>query len=93
MPKGLSARQRLQRSLRTKRGRTNHAKRGVSVEPVIGQMNDRQSAGQVCMRGLGACRGEWHLHAAVHTLRNVHPASVRYRAAGGRMDEKHENRA
>jgi hypothetical protein len=20
------------------------------------------------MRGLGACRGEWHVHAAVHTL-------------------------
>jgi hypothetical protein len=30
MPKGLSARQRMQRTLRTKRGRTIHAKRGAS---------------------------------------------------------------
>jgi hypothetical protein len=58
MPKGLSARQRMQRTLRTKRGRTIHAKRGASVEPVFGQMKDRQGAGQFCMRGLGACRGE-----------------------------------
>jgi hypothetical protein len=56
-------------------------------------MEHRQGAGQVCMRGLGACRGERHVHAAVHTLRNVHPASVRYRAAGGLMNDKQENRA
>jgi hypothetical protein len=93
MPKGLWARQRLQRGLRTKRGRTNHAKRGVSVEPVIGQMKDRQSARQFSMRGPAACRREWHVHAAVRTLGNVHPASVRYRAAGGRMNDKQENRA
>jgi transposase len=93
MPKGLSARQRMQRKLRTKRGRTIYAKRGVSVEPVIGQMKDRQGAGQFSMRGLGACRGEWHLQSAVHNLRKLHRESVRRRAAGGRMDEKQENRA
>jgi hypothetical protein len=60
MPKGLSARQRLQRSLRTKRGRTIYAKRGASVEPVISQMKHRRRAGQVSMRSLGACRGAWH---------------------------------
>jgi hypothetical protein len=53
MPKGLSARQRLQRVLRTKRGRTIHAKRGASVEPVSGQTKHRQGAGEFCMRGLG----------------------------------------
>jgi hypothetical protein len=93
MPKGLSARQRMQRKLRTKRGRTIYAKRGVSVEPVSGQMKDRQGAGQFSMRGLGACRGEWHVRAAVHTLRTLHRESVRRRAAVGRMDEKRENRA
>jgi hypothetical protein len=60
MPKGLSVHQRLQRTLRTKRGRTIYAKRGASVEPVIGQMKHRRGAGQVSMRGLGACRGAWH---------------------------------
>jgi hypothetical protein len=60
MLKGLSVHQRLQRTLRTKRGRTIYAKRGASVEPVIGQMKHRRGAGQVSMRGLGACRGAWH---------------------------------
>jgi hypothetical protein len=76
MPQGLSARQRLQRTLRTKRGRTIYAKRGVSVEPVISQMKDRQGAGQFSMRGLGACRGEWHLQSAVHNLRTLHREPV-----------------
>jgi hypothetical protein len=93
MPKGLSARQRLQRTLRTKRGRTIHTKRGASVEPVSGQMKHRQGAGQFSMRGLGACQGEWHVHAAVHKLRKLQRESVRCRAAGGRMDKKQENRA
>jgi hypothetical protein len=57
-----------------------------------GQVKDRQGAGQFSMRGLGSCRGEWHVHAAVHTLRTLHRGSVRRRAAGGRMDETQENR-
>ena len=93
IPKGISARQRMQRKLRTRRGRTIYAKRGASVEPVFGQMKDRQGVGQFSMRGLGACRGEWHLHAAVHNLRKLHRESARRRAAGSRMDEKQENRA
>jgi transposase len=88
MPKGLSARQRLQRTPRTKRGRTIHAKRGASVEPVFDQMKGRQGAGPFSRRGLGACRGEWHLQAAVHELRKLHRASVRRRPAGGRMKSR-----
>jgi hypothetical protein len=93
MPKGLSARQRMQRKLRTKRGRAIYAKRGASVEPVFGQMKDRQGAGQFSMRGLDACRGAWHVQSAVQTLRTLHPEPVRCSAAGGRMDEKQGNRA
>jgi hypothetical protein len=33
------------------------------------------------------------VHAAVHTLRTLHREPVRHMAAGGRMDEKHENRS
>jgi hypothetical protein len=83
----------MQRKLRTKRGRTIYAKRGVSVELVIGQMKDRQGAGEFSMRALGACLGAWHLRAAVHNLRKLQRESVRRRAAGGRMDEKQERRA
>jgi len=85
LPKGLSARQRMQRKLRTKRGRAIYALRGASVEPVFGQMKQRQGAGQFSMRGLAACQGEWHLHAAVHNLRKLHRASVQRRARGGQM--------
>jgi transposase len=85
MPKGLSARQRMQRKLRTKRGRAIYALRGASVEPVFGQMKERQGAGQFSMRGLAACQGEWHLHAAVHNLRKLHRESVQRRARGGQM--------
>jgi len=93
MPKGISARQRMQRKLRTKRGRAIYAQRGASVEPVFGQMKDHQGAGQFSMRGLGACQGEWHLHAAVHNLRKLHRDSVRRRAAGSQMAGKQADKA
>ena len=85
MPKGLSARGRMQRKLRTKRGRAIYAQRGASVEPVFGQMKERQGAGQFSMRGLGDCQGEWQLHANVHNLRKLHRESVRRREAGRQM--------
>lgn len=85
LPKELSARSRMQRKLRTKRGRAIYAQRGASVEPVFGQMKERQGAGQFSMRGLGACQGEWHLQAAVHNLRKLHRESVRRQPAGGQM--------
>ena len=72
----------MQRKLRTKRGRALYRQRGSSVEPVFGQMKERQGAGRFSMRGLQACRGEWHLHAAVHNLRKLHRESVRRTIAG-----------
>src|SRR5829696_2015712 len=77
IPKGLSARGRMERKLRTKRGRAIYRRRGASVEPVFGQMKERQGAGRFSMRGLDQCRGEWHLHAAVHDLGKLHRESVR----------------
>ncbi len=44
IPKGLSARGRMERKLRTKRGRAIYRRRGASVEPVFGQMKERQGA-------------------------------------------------
>jgi transposase len=90
MPKGLSARERMQRKLRTKRGRAIYRQRGASVEPVFGQMKERQDAGRFSMRGLVACRGEWHLQAATHNLRKLHRASVRRaRSATARHPNRH----
>jgi transposase len=78
MPKGLSARERMQRKLRTQRGRAIYRQRGASVEPVFGQMKERQGASRFSMRGLTACRGEWHLQAATHNLRKLHRATVHH---------------
>jgi hypothetical protein len=74
MPNSLAARQRMDRNLRTKRGRALYRQRGAAIEPVFGQMKDRQGAGRFSMRGLERCRGEWHLDAAVHNLRKLHRA-------------------
>jgi hypothetical protein len=51
--------------------------RGAAIEPVFGQLKDRQGADRFSMRGLERCRGEWQLDAAVHNLRKLHRDSVR----------------
>ena len=90
MPKALSARGRMERKLRTKRGRALYRQRGLSVEPMFGQIKDRQGADRFSMRGLGRCRGEWQLDAAVHNLRKLHRESVRRleNAANGRQENR-----
>jgi len=86
-PKTMKARPRMQRKLRTQRGRARYRQRGASVEPVFGQMKDRQGARRFSMRGLDRCRGEWLLDAAVHNLRKLHRASIR------RMEKAEEQTA
>ena len=76
-PKNMKVRERMQRKLRTKRGRTRYRQRGASVEPVFGQMKHRQGARRFSMRGLDRCRGEWLLDTAVQNLRKLHRHSVR----------------
>jgi len=75
-PKNMTARQRMDRKLATKRGRALYRLRGQTVEPVFGQMKERQAADRFSMRGIETCRGEWKLQAAVHNLRKLHRESV-----------------
>jgi transposase len=77
MLRNMTARQRMDRKLRTRHGRERYRRRGAMVEPVFGQTKDRQGARRFSMRGLARCRGEWHLHAAVHNLRKLHSECVR----------------
>lgn len=88
MPKGITARGRMERKLRTKRGRAIYRQRGAAVEPVFGQMKDRQGADRFSMRGLERCRGEWQLDAAVHNLRKLHRESARRAEKAGNGGEK-----
>jgi hypothetical protein len=73
----MTARERMDRKLHTKHGRARYRRCGASVEPVFGQMKDRQDARRFSMCGLERCRGEWNLQAAVHNIRKLHRESVR----------------
>ena len=77
IPKAMRRRERMERKVRTKRGRARYRRRGATVEPVFGQVKDRQGARRFSMRGRERCRGEWLLDAAVHNLRKLHSDSVR----------------
>jgi transposase len=92
-PKNMTARERMDRKLRTKHGRERYRRRGASVEPVFGQMKDRQGARHFSMRGLERCRGEWNLHAAGHNMRKLHRESARRAEKARKQVEKGARRA
>ena len=88
MPIHLTARQRMERKLLTKRGRDLYRRRGQTVEPVFGQMKGTQGADRFMVRGLTACAGEWTLHCVAHNLKKLHAHRVR-RTANGRRPTLH----
>jgi hypothetical protein len=81
IPKDATARERMARTLRTKRGRAHYARRKAIVEPVFGQMKTRQRAGALRLRGLSGARGEWLLHVLCHNLRKLENAGFTPAAA------------
>ena len=68
IPAGLSAKQRMARKLRTKKGRQMYAKRKGMIEPIFGQWKQVLGFRQFSLRGLASMRGEWRLMATVHNL-------------------------
>ena len=68
IPKGLSARDRMRRKLRTKRGRERYALRMETVEPVFGQIKQGRGYRQFLMRGLAKVNREWLLTCTGHNL-------------------------
>jgi transposase len=68
IPDGLSAKQRMARKLRTKKGRSMYAKRKGMIEPIFGQLKQVLGFRQFSVRGLLSMRGEWRLMATVHNL-------------------------
>lgn len=67
-PAGLSIKDRMARKLRTKRGRTEYAKRKKIVEPVFGQVKAVRGLRQVLRRGVEAARTEWAFFCTTHNL-------------------------
>jgi transposase len=68
IPKDLSAKQRMARKLRTKKGRERYAKRKGMIEPIFGQIKQVLGFRQFSLRGLASMRGEWRLLCLVHNL-------------------------
>jgi transposase len=68
IPGNLSAKQRMARKLRTKKGRTEYAKRKGIIEPIFGQLKQVLGFRQFSLRGLAQMRGEWRILCAVHNL-------------------------
>ena len=71
IPTSATARERMARKLRTKRGRAAYARRKAIVEPVFGQMATLQDGKRLLLRGIDGARGEWRLLAACHNLRKI----------------------
>jgi transposase len=72
--KDATAKQRMARKTRTKKGRAVYARRKAIVEPVFGQMDTVQDARRLLLRGKQAARAQWRFHCAVHNLLKLHRA-------------------
>jgi hypothetical protein len=68
IPNYLSPRERMERKLLTRRGRRMYQLRGVTVEPVLGQVKEGQGCRRFMRQGLGAAQSEWSLIATTHNL-------------------------
>ena len=71
IPANATARERMARKTRTKKGRADYSRRKVIVEPVFGQMTILQGARYLLLRGKDAARAEWRLLCACHNLRKL----------------------
>ena len=67
-PKGLTAKQRMARKLRTQKGRKRYARRKGMVEPVFGQVKHGRGFRQFLLRGKRKMRSEWRLVSLTHNL-------------------------
>ena len=68
IPTRLSQRERMERTLLTKRGRRLYKKRGQTVEPVFGQIKSARGCDRFMRRGKAACASEWKVFCATHNL-------------------------
>ena len=68
IPKNATAKERMARKLRTKKGRELYAKRKQTVEPVFGQIKDARGFRRFSFRGLEKVKAEWDLVCLTHNL-------------------------
>jgi transposase len=74
LPKTMTVRERMERKLRTRRGREAYARRKVLAEPVIGQIKQARGFRQFLRRGVDKVSEEWALVCTAHNLLKLHTA-------------------
>lgn len=74
VPKTATRTERMRRKLQTKLGRAVYARRKTIVEPVFGQIKQRQGFRQFLLRGVDKVRAEWALVCTAHNLLKLHRA-------------------
>lgn len=67
-PKDLTTKEKMGRKLRTKKGRTEYARRKAIIEPPFGQIKHCRGFRQFLLRGLEQMQGEWKLVCLTHNL-------------------------
>jgi transposase len=72
IPKRATLLERMQRKLQTVSGQAIYARRKVIVEPVFGQIKQRQGFRQFLLRGIQKVQGEWALICMTHNLLKLH---------------------
>lgn len=75
IPRHLSAMERMERKLRTKRGSAEYALRSQTIEPVFGQIKSGRGIDAFYGRELAAAQGEWHLICGTHNLLKLYAQS------------------
>jgi hypothetical protein len=70
-PNNMTAKQKMARRNRTKKGQKEYARRKAIIEPVFGQIKHCQGFRQFLMRGLASMQGEWTLVCLTHNLRKL----------------------
>jgi len=68
IPQTATAKERMERKLRTVKGRATYSKRKGIVEPVFGQIKEVRGFRRFLLRGLGKVRAEWSLICLTHNL-------------------------
>lgn len=68
IPSAMTVRERMERTLLTKRGRALYKLRGQTIEPTFGQIKDGRGCDGFSRRGVKAADSEWSLMCTTHNL-------------------------
>lgn len=68
IPNNITLQDRMERKLRTKRGRAMYKKRGSTIEPTFGQIKEARGFKCFLLRGIHKAKGEWSLICTTHNI-------------------------